>query len=152
MAMDHLCLVQSSHPQSLSCLKHHGFSLRVWVGQKLIFSLGQVNIFTPVCHSVHRGGLASQHALGNGGLASQHALGRGVGFPVCTGEGEWGWLPSMHWEKRAVCILLECFLVSKSILKSQLRILYIEITMQRVIFASSGFWSWHAAIQPMMGS
>ena len=38
-------------------------------------SLGQGNVFTPVCHSVH------------GGLASQHALERGVGFPACTEKG-----------------------------------------------------------------
>ena len=61
------------------------------------------------------GGLAFQHALGRGawlpsnngkgkGFASQHSLGRrrGVGFPACTGKGEWGWLPSMHWEGRGL--------------------------------------------------
>ena len=60
--------------------------------------MGQDKVFTPVCHSVQGGGLASQHTLGwGGGLATQHALGRGVGYPACTGEG--GWLPSMHWEE-----------------------------------------------------
>ena len=44
-----------------------------------------------------------------GGLASQHALGRG------------GWLPRMHWEKRAVCILLECFLVDYSYIRTILK-------------------------------
>ena len=103
-------------------------------------SLGQGNVFRPVCHSVHRevgfpacigrgggspactekggrlpsmhweGGLASQHELGRG-VGFTACTGKGVGFPVCTGKG--GWLPSMHWntKKWMVCILLECFLV-----------------------------------------
>ena len=37
-------------------------------------SLGQGNIFTPVCHSVHRGWVVSQHALQ---VVSQHALQQG---------------------------------------------------------------------------
>ena len=48
-------------------------------------SLGQGNVFTPVCHSVHRGGCVSQHAMvrvcvfqhaKGGGCVSQHAMGQ----------------------------------------------------------------------------
>ena len=39
-------------------------------------SLGQGNVFTPVCHSVH-----------GGGGSSQHAMGRGVCIPTCNGGG-----------------------------------------------------------------
>ena len=153
--------VRSVYPTVPHFLSHF-LNLRHTQITALKRSLGQGNVFTPVCHSVHggvgfpaytgEGGLASQHALGRGvgfpactekgrGLASQHVLGRGVGFPACTGEGGWlpsmhwegglasqhalrrggGWLPSMYWgggllpsmhqEKRAVCILLEYFLV-----------------------------------------
>ena len=98
-------------------------------------SLGQGNIFTPVCHSVHRGVLSqhalqvvSQHAL-QGELsqhalqvASQHALQGGglllggcliwegllLGVPVLMGGGAWWIPPGLLW---VVCILLECILV-----------------------------------------
>ena len=43
-------------------------------------SLGQGNVFTPVCHSVHRGG----------GLNFSACTGKGVGFPACTGTGKAG--------------------------------------------------------------
>ena len=41
----------------------------------------------------------------------------GVGGWLPSMHWEGGWLPSMHWnwEKRAVCILLECFLVCESV-------------------------------------
>ena len=45
-------------------------------------SLGQGNIFTPVCHSVHRREVVSQHALQQGGALSQHVLQQG---------GAWSW-------------------------------------------------------------
>ena len=46
-------------------------------------SLGQGNIFTPVCHSVHGG--VSQHALQ---VVSQHALQQGVcAIPGCLAAG-----------------------------------------------------------------
>ena len=55
-------------------------------------SLGQGNIFTPVCHSVH-GGVLSQHALQvvshhalQGGMLSQHAW----GMPGPGGSAPWG--------------------------------------------------------------
>ena len=38
-------------------------------------SLGQGDVFTPVCHSVHGGRGVSQHAMDKG--VSQHAMGRG---------------------------------------------------------------------------
>ena len=107
---------------------NNGLCLQIFTARKR--GPGQGNVFTPVCYSVHGGGegLASQHALGKGvgfpagngkggGLASQHALGKGVGFPAGNGKGG-AWLPSMHWnwEKRAICILLECFLVENEFL------------------------------------
>ena len=79
-------------------------------------SLGQGNVFTPVCHSVHRGWLPgkwdwlpSMH-WEEGWLPSMHW--EGGWLPSMHWEG--GWLPSMHpnWEKLAVCIQLECFLVA----------------------------------------
>ena len=56
-------------------------------------SLGQGNIFTPVCHSVH-GGVLSQHALqvvsqhALLGVLSQHALQGGL-LPGGGGGGAW---------------------------------------------------------------
>ena len=50
-------------------------------------SLGQGNIFTPVCHSVHTG-VVSQHALQ---VISQHALQWGVCYPSMHCR----WYPSM---------------------------------------------------------
>ena len=38
-------------------------------------SLGQDNVFTPVCHSVHRGGVASQHAPELGKVSGMHPTG-----------------------------------------------------------------------------
>ena len=81
------------------------------------WSLGQGNIFTPVCHSVHRGVL-SQHALQ---VVSQHALQGGLLQGVCSQVrsapggmpalgGAW-WRPPGRPLLRVVRILLECILV-----------------------------------------
>ena len=60
-------------------------------------SLGQGNIFTPVCHSVHGGGHAWQ-----GGMAGGHAWSGGVlGMGGMRGQG------GMHGE-RGVCMAGEC--------------------------------------------
>ena len=57
-------------------------------------SLGQGNVFTPVCLSVHRGfGFPACSGKG-GGLASRQALGKG------------GWIPSMHWNWERWAFLL----------------------------------------------
>ena len=51
------------------------------------------NVFTPVCHSVHRGGCVSQHALGQTppwADISQHALGQ---TPLVRH-------PTMHWGRQ----------------------------------------------------
>ena len=63
-------------------------------------SLGQGNVFTPVCHTVHRG-VVSQHAT-DGGV---HPLGR---------HPSPGRHPPSRQLKRAVRILLECFLVRRN--------------------------------------
>ena len=88
-------------------------------------SLGQGNVFTRVCHSVHREGLASQrhhrsHDQGGlhlgGGSASRVELDRPP--PLGLHMGGWADPPKIHgilWDmvnKWAVCILLECFLVT----------------------------------------
>ena len=59
-------------------------------------SLGKGKVFTPVCHSVHRG------------CVSQHAMGKGVCIPTCTGAGGvsqhamgWRCLPG------GVCLLVQ---------------------------------------------
>ena len=66
-------------------------------------SLGHGNVFSPVCHSVHRGGggwLPSMHYRSH----DQHPGGSArKGSPYRLGWAELG--------KRAVRILLECFLV-----------------------------------------
>ena len=81
-------------------------------------SLGQGNVFTPVCHSVHRGGvyiggsciregvcigewICIQEGLHSGGVCMQ-----GVGRPPY-------WMLRDTVNERAVHILLECILVSK---------------------------------------
>ena len=56
-------------------------------------SLGQGNIFTPVCHSVHKGGGVSQHALQ---VVSQHALQQGGAWSRGSAPGGclvWGSAP-----------------------------------------------------------
>ena len=72
-------------------------------------SLGQGNVFKPVCHSVHMGcSLLSMHHRSHdqGGLHLGRSASRGVGRP-----------PEVHGilqdtvNKRAVRILLECILV-----------------------------------------
>ena len=99
-------------------------------------SLGQGNIFTPVCHSVHREGCVTGGCAcpGRGGMCAwgeggMHALG-----VLAGGMHGWGhaWLgavrgrghachtpPPQAWYREiwpvnewAVCILLECILVS----------------------------------------
>ena len=72
------------------CLEFRGhkisvpFTSRLFTARKR--SLGQGNIFTPVCHSVHGGGMLSQHALQ---MVSQHALQEG-GVPGLGGSGPGG--------------------------------------------------------------
>ena len=91
-------------------------------------SLGQGNIFTPVCHSVHRGRVVSQHALQQGGgiPACLAAGGSGPGGSapggclvqgglllrgVCSGGGCLVETPPRRLLLQAVRILLECILV-----------------------------------------
>ena len=66
-------------------------------------SLGQGNVFIPVCHSVHGGGGGSPTGrglhLGEEGSAYRGTASKRVGQTP----------PQL--EKRAVCILLECFIV-----------------------------------------
>ena len=71
-------------------------------------SLRQGHVFTSVCHSVHRGGERSAYRRGvyirgRGGSASRGEGGLPTGG-VCP-------TPTPELEKRAVRILLECFLV-----------------------------------------
>ena len=49
------------------------------------------NVFTPVCHSVHRGCVCIPPCTGQ----------RGVCIPACTGQGG-GVYPSMHWAEGCV--------------------------------------------------
>ena len=80
-------------------------------------SLGQGNIFTPVCHSVHRGGRAwllwGGHAWSLGGM-------RGRSGGVCVvAPGGCAWDTTRHGDtvnERAVRILLECILVNRKYL------------------------------------
>ena len=52
-------------------------------------SLGQGNIFTPVCHSVHRGGVRGRGVC----VARGHACPRGACMPgVCVWPGGHAWL------------------------------------------------------------
>ena len=63
-------------------------------------SLGQGNIFTSVCHSVHRGWYPSMHCSG------------GCAIPACLAAGGAWWRPPPgRLLLRAVRILLECILV-----------------------------------------
>ena len=98
---------------------------------------GQGNVFTHVCHSVHRGGggwLPSMHHRShNLGVYIQGwgSASRGRGY-VSGGEGGciqgWGFVSGGGWTdpppaelgKRAVRILLECFLVENHLAKTQL--------------------------------
>ena len=70
-------------------------------------SLGQDNIFTPVCHSVHGGGGGC--LLPGGCLVWRCLLGGGGGVCLLLG-GAW-WRPSGQLLLREVHILLECILV-----------------------------------------
>ena len=62
-------------------------------------SLGQGNIFTPVCHSVHRGGACMVAPRG----ACMVALGRGV--CGCLGGHAWLLLGGMHGCSRGACMV-----------------------------------------------
>ena len=68
-------------------------------------SLGQGNVFTPVCHSVHRGGAFKGRGCLHPGVSAW-----GVSE---SGEG-WADPPPEHCNKWAMCILLECILVSEA--------------------------------------
>ena len=73
-------------------------------------SLGQGNIFTPVCHSVHRGVVC----VVAGGWACVRCWGDVCGWGACVVAG--GVVRRIRRDtvnERAVCILLECILVSK---------------------------------------
>ena len=82
-------------------------------------SLGQGNIFTSICHSVHGGGMRGGWVCVVGGMCGRAAcMARGCAWQWKGGHGMWGmcgggyawqekWL--LHW---VVHILLECILVS----------------------------------------
>ena len=80
---------------------HLNQSLHIFTARKR--SLGQGNIFTRVCHSVHRGGGVSVwcHFLLRESL-SRGSLSRGVSLREIPLPGD----------EQAVCILLECFLLT----------------------------------------
>ena len=101
-----------------SCVKIHCYNklcYEVWV---------KGNVFTLVCHSVHGGGGLPTRGLHPGGVCLQEgrvfayrgsASGGSAYRGICL---QWvclqGWSahpPIPELEKRAVCILLECFLV-----------------------------------------
>ena len=107
-------------PYGQKCFKFHA----VFTARKR--SLGQGNIFTPVCHSVHGGGGAWSQGVG---VPGRGVPGRGVcsgGVPASGGGGTCSQgclLPGGAWSRgsarggggelllRAVHILLECILV-----------------------------------------
>ena len=74
-------------------------------------------VFTPVCHSVHRGGVSGWGCVSLGGMHGGGVGGRGV----CGGGrawlgGVWGGRPAWHTvNERAVRILLECILVYRKL-------------------------------------
>ena len=84
-------------------------------------SLGQGNVFICVCHSIHRWGrLPNMHHRSHDKGKGDLIPGEGVclrGKGVCPRE-RVGQTPSTEPEKRAVHILLECFLVSLMFLLS----------------------------------
>ena len=80
-------------------------------------SLGQGNVFTPVCHSVHRGRGSLQPPVGRPGIWEEPTLGRP---PRRRPLSRPPWMPTHpdaeppppgYINKRAVRILLECILV-----------------------------------------
>ena len=73
-------------------------------------SLGQGNIFKPVCHSVHRGGTWSWGVPGPGRVSALGDVCSSRG--ACSQGGAW-WRPPGRLLLRAVRILLECTLVLK---------------------------------------
>ena len=130
----------------LKCLKMLEFFLQI-ITMILLFclitarkrSLGQGNVFTPVCHSVH------WHALGRGRrLVSQHALGRGrgFGFPACTGKGEG--LVSQHaleLPSETSALILECstcFTVVSRFLAVSRRL---PTTVHRILPQPGRYWT-----------
>ena len=76
-------------------------------------SLGQGNIFTAVCHSVHRGVL-SQHALQvvssmpYRGVLSQHALHGRCAIPACIACG----IPASHYSTHGFVLISFHFIFS----------------------------------------
>ena len=75
-------------------------------------SLGQRNVFTPVCDSVHGGGgFLSQHASQVTWPGGEVSLSRGVSVHGDLCPGSLSGRP-LYSNVRAVCILLECILVS----------------------------------------
>ena len=76
--------------------------------------LGQGNIFTPVCHSVHGGGLLPGGACSWGGAWSR---GYAPGGCLVQGLGGARWRPPGRLLLRAVRILLECILVTRCVLE-----------------------------------
>ena len=81
-------------------------------------SLGQGNVFTPLCHSVHRGDLCPSihhRSHDQGGLCPGGSLPRGSlsrrGQSLSRGVSSRETPPSNEW---AVRILLECILVVKN--------------------------------------
>ena len=69
-------------------------------------SLGQGNVLTPVCHSVHKGGFASGGICIQGGLHPGDLYPRGLGRPPPQQ------ILRDTVNKRAVHILLECILAT----------------------------------------
>ena len=62
------------------------YRIILWIITARKRSFGQGNIFTPVCHSVHRRGMVSQHALQRWVCAIQACLAAGGGG-ACSGGG-----------------------------------------------------------------
>ena len=83
------------------------FTARKW-------SLGQGNIFAPICHSVHRGGACFRGRSGpGGGLLPGGSDIRGALLLEGSGPrgGAWWRPPLRRVLLRAVCILLECIFI-----------------------------------------
>ena len=102
-------------PQASLSMQRPGFSdtsrqRNSWTSLPLAMKLRQGNVFTPVCHSVHRG--VSVPACTTGHMT------RGVsvqGISVWESLSRWVETPGQKPPYRnewAVCILLECILVS----------------------------------------
>ena len=104
--------VMSNDEVKRQCFDQHWtYEVAVFTTRKR--SLGQGNVFTPVCHSVHgREVLVGLPACITGRMTS---MGGSAYRGVCIGGGAYrgvGQTPlELELEKRAVRILLECFLV-----------------------------------------